>query len=129
MKLEQQVVSLELAKKLKELGVTKESYFKWVTNGFPEGAAGRKWIVVRSQQFQEGFDAFTVAELGEMLPNEIRQKVGFWFNQAGMSHGWAVGYKSRVMGLLGNMEILEVSEADARARMLIYLLENNLLRK
>lgn len=65
MKLEDQVVSLELAKRLKELEVMQESLFFWCDN----------WVhsqdsVYHSPTSSETFSAFTVAELGEMLPKE-----------------------------------------------------------
>jgi hypothetical protein len=42
MKLEQQVVSLDLAKRLKELGVKQESYFKW---NFNSAAPEQGWYL------------------------------------------------------------------------------------
>ena len=65
MTLEQQVVSLELAKKLKELGCKQESYFWWDINGelthFGDGE-NSDYAVER---------AYSVAELLNML-QEIR---------------------------------------------------------
>ena len=77
--LESQVVSLELAKKLKELGVKQESRWDWVRSS----TTGRYKLVIiggrgnkgftdyicagRDNKFGEIYSAFTVAELGEML--------------------------------------------------------------
>jgi len=63
MKLSEQVVSLELAKKLKELGYPQESLWYWNSNGEIRRVDGffdddSKFIAV----------APTVAELGEWLP-------------------------------------------------------------
>ena len=75
MKLEQQVCSLELAQKLKELGVKQESLFYWTYSNmfgnitfylqyFPEIEGGYDGL-------ENDVSAFTVAELGEMLPEGI----------------------------------------------------------
>jgi hypothetical protein len=71
MKLEDQVVSLELAKKLKEPGVKQESAFWWNLR-FNSG----EWHLDSYQIFtksnaspcDDSISAFTVAELGEILP-------------------------------------------------------------
>ena len=78
MTLEQQVCSLELAKRLKELGVQQESYFNWILN------ANDNWLVwddtMRSDyetgREKDAISAFTVAELGEMLPQGY---VTWWY--------------------------------------------------
>ena len=64
--LEQQVCSRELAKRLEELGVRQESVFWWVdrTLTYTGGRASHA-------QRQGGIAAFTVAELGAMLPDDI----------------------------------------------------------
>jgi len=75
MKLENQVCSLELAKKLKELGVKQESLFYWRYNdGMDE------WFIDEWDEFGPGKEfisslkatsAFTVAELLEMLKEPV----------------------------------------------------------
>src|ERR1700704_1122897 len=75
MKLENQVCSLDLARRLKELGVKQESLFYWWKyTGKPE-----QWMVnTINKLFREPgigytmhwtmeFSAFTVAELGEIM--------------------------------------------------------------
>jgi hypothetical protein len=69
--LEKQVVNLELSKRLKKLGVRQESLFDW-----GKYAYGDEIKVVPTFGYQEHpysyiCSAFTVAELGEMLPIEI----------------------------------------------------------
>lgn len=136
MKLEHQVVSLELAKKLKELGVKQESYFAWFyDDGMSEWELSRyqddwpkdEWPANDIRQYS----AFTVAELGELLPvafadSEMRSIA---VNFGRYSGGWSVGYKYLVKRR-GEKQTLHrkqaASEADARAEMLIYLLENKL---
>jgi hypothetical protein len=75
MELSKQVVSLELARKLKTLGVKQESVWAWYEatdrddtprlNRFDEHCTV---CVLPKQQWEENYAAFTVAELGEMLP-------------------------------------------------------------
>jgi hypothetical protein len=67
MKLEQQVVSLELAKKLKELGVKQESLFYWNRHK-SEISWGLSQTNCSKISHWETISAFTVAELGELLP-------------------------------------------------------------
>lgn len=121
MELEDQVVSLELAKKLKEAGVKQESYFVWAKLGeMPE-----KWNVQRKDtQYPDEYAAFTVAELGEMLPAFIRrhdQKMcELWLKRE--QSRWLISYRGYV-----TLKI-QASEADARADMLLYLIENGLVK-
>lgn len=122
MTLESQVVSLELAERLKELGVKQESLFWWHesrTNrsektGFESLKTGKFYL----HQSKGDYSAFTVAELGEMLMDG--RLTQYCFKRTA---GW--GWKA--FTLLGTpVVMLEWSdtEADARAKMLIYLLEN-----
>lgn len=67
--LEKQCVSLDLAKRLKELGVKQESYIKWIPS------AEKNPVPTSGYEYEEGgysdeeqFAAFTVAELSELLP-------------------------------------------------------------
>jgi hypothetical protein len=112
MKLEDQVCSLELAKKLKELGVKQESLWVYVTGA----EQGDKPLIVLAGWFEETpiVPAFTVAELGERIMTSEDLDLpwygnGVWF--------WSA------LGKDGN----ENTEADARAKMLIYLLEYRLI--
>ena len=60
MKLEDQVCSLEQAKRLKELGVKQEGIFNYLKTG------GLK-LSSEFPSFLHCYSAFTVAELGEMI--------------------------------------------------------------
>lgn len=68
MNLENQVVSLELAKKLKELGVKQESLYWWV-NEYQEmkgGISASTWLLKdwkEAQGYKKHISAFIVAEL------------------------------------------------------------------
>ena len=103
--------ALELAKKLKELGIKQESYFQWF-NQYP--FSSNKWEIIRDLGVGEGeqmYSAFTVAELGELLPTGaciLMQEHCFY----------CCFYET---------EVFADTEADARAKMLIYLIENNLV--
>ncbi|HYK01335.1 MAG TPA: hypothetical protein VE974_06235 [Thermoanaerobaculia bacterium] len=124
MKLEQQVVSLELAKKLKELGVKQESYLCWLNENFSNSYDDYQHVVEKSDyqggwHIKDRISAFTVAELGEML------------KQSGLSSGYSdedIGWYCQST-IHNKFDLIgEESEADARAKMLIYLLENDLLK-
>ena len=123
MKLKQQVTSLELSKKLKELGVEQNSYFAWVLNNCDAN--------IWDETMWESYDgpnkpeilacAFTVAELGEMLPLEKC----FIDIQGNEEDSWYFHVKDD-RGFQMFVEDAE-TEANARAKMLIYLLENKLI--
>lgn len=146
MTLPSQLSSLELSKKLRELKVKQESLFFWIA---PEDS--EKWPAklvyktglgvyyengagVNEKTFKLApvfVSAFTSAELGEMLPAKIN---GFHirYEKTATEYGffrWSVTYweigredEQRFEGRYS-----DIGEADARAKMLIYLLEHNLL--
>jgi len=127
-KLEDQVCSLELAKRLKELGVKQESHFYHIK----ERAEWRLWpytspgfslegIREHPREDWEVYSAFTVAELGDMLPKGFYQT---FFVEDGV----VVGRPDfKVLENTFTTE-KETTEANARAQMLIYLLENKLVK-
>ena len=122
MKLEDQVCSLELAKKLKELGVKQESLFYWwfVRNDMGDDVFVSDTKPVNGTEY---WSAFTVAELGEMLPVRInggRRK----YRIDGLPV-WFCNYAHKSNNHMHS--ISADTEADARAAMLVYLLENNLI--
>lgn len=138
MKLEQQVCSLDLAKRLKELGVNQDSIYIWTTRTEP----ATLWSLDRYEEHfgddigsgYDEFPSFTVAELGEMLPESVNPKNDYeYFLEIGHdSYGWYIVYRSepdeeRIMSDLGEI-LRDDSEANARAKMLIYLIENNLIK-
>lgn len=121
MKLENQVVSLELAQQLKKLGVKQESLFYWENKwaGSSDDDAGKDVISYSNSGYHTMrlCSAFTVAELGEMLKELTNHKdytILFADNKQ-----WFWEWK--------NFGGYADTEADARAKMLIYLLENSLL--
>lgn len=130
MKLENQVCSLELAQKLKILGVKQESYFVWQSKTGDAKLQRDMHIVPTKDMIRYIYcSAFTCSELGEMLPSYIQHSqhgqiyLYTYKDDAGM---WRVTYSS--WGMMKEFEIDKYeNEADARASMLIYLLKNNLI--
>lgn len=124
MKLKQQVVSLELAQEMKELGAPQESLFKWFYIDSPSMEANSKVEIGYTgydfpSETSETFSAYTVAELGEMLPKDtayqttFTPKAGVLFNEL----------PPKVLPQIAD------TEADARAKMWIYLKENGLIEQ
>lgn len=124
MEISKQVCSLELAQKLKELGVKQESYFHWKHNTeSPEGPIDQ-WVLVDygGSFFSKSYyhvSAFSVAELGEMLPNNttVVKNADRYFPQ-----NFRLGITRPDLHHLD-----DDTEADVRAKMLIYLIENKLI--
>ena len=141
MKLEHQVVSLELAKKLEALGIPQKSYFMWIPTmqqgkvyenaekGKYSVAHGKKHHNLPKDAFGDYdvpiYSAYTVAELGELLPTEQNDRLGFFSGRA--INGWFCEVKN--YGVMPferlHVELQHDTEANARAAMLIYLIENN----
>ncbi len=133
--LQQQVCSLELAKRLKQLGLRQVSHFRWIDD-FVRGEDD-----VKSYGYEEcwgdeefwstGIAAFTVAELGEMLPDIILDGTTFGLEYGrrdeadGRRHMVAYTPISAVVPSLAFINDIG-TEADARAKMPIYLIENKL---
>lgn len=139
MKLEYQVCSLEYAKRLKELKVKQNSLFNWVylDKTHPLYCVHIKTQdVLKLKELEDGkiiygrdpyekmltefihISAFTVAELGEILPSNsfsFKDKSGWYMQVISPLKEWMKYYPC-------------VTEANARARMLIHLLENGLMK-
>ena len=139
MRLELQVCSLELAKKLKELGVLQYSLFYWwgkmegsgspsspykevdgflllgntEINQITRGSVGVYGIEDKSHCFDKKYSAFTSSELGEIFnDNNIRS-----------------GQYNDDKWVCYNEDHTEHAdtEVNARAKMLVYLLKNKLI--
>ena len=103
MKPEQQVCSFELAERLKSLGVRQESSFYW------EVDENDRHVVYGNQSGDSNpLSAFTVAELGEMLPEKTT-----WRGYSNTGDKWTFEF--------GDFKVFADTEADARAKMLVYL--------
>lgn len=115
MQTEQQVCSFELATKLKELGVEQRSYFFWKQKGGLTDIFDHNF---KHADIASSISAFTVSELGELLP-EDEQIMSFKNGDI-----WFCGFFGKFRRG-GNFSAK--TEADARAKMLIYLFENKLI--
>lgn len=129
MTLENQVVSLELAHKMDALGFEAKSLFYWHSN-LP--LYDWKLVLGKGYSTQKSINlpAYTVAELGEMLPQILKiKKVNYQlFCSVGMDKQWFVVYANE-NDYADNAPFpikMWNYEADARAAMLIYLKENKL---
>ena len=121
MKLEEQVTNLKLSQKLQELGIKQESLFYWDLF-----FVGGIYKIKRADEMNVSnwkyvSSAFTVAELGDMLPR----------NTYTYSNGDLWYCKTHLDNLKNNKNILpwDNTEANARAKLLIYLIENKLIEK
>jgi len=129
MKLENQVCSLELARKLEKLGVKQNSYWYWSFYALKGETNLPTWKLVTAVTDKRGkHSAFTVAELGEKLPMELPEDNEYFFETYRLSLKWVVQYnsqnkKKKVFGQVAK------TEANARAKCLIYLKEKKLLER
>jgi len=120
MLLKQQVSCLECSKKLKELGVKQESLFYW---DFCRFTNGDEWIIrVEGYDYSmptpiESVSAFTVAELGEILKQ----------TNCSISSNYISGNEEWLCDMSNWPLSVGETEACARAKMLIYLIENKLI--
>jgi hypothetical protein len=126
MELKDQVCTLESAKRLRELGVEQESLFYWDCDlAFTEQQDMWTLSYGEIDAVKAGYatkvSAFTSSELGELLPGEINNSSDL--SSIKMQGGdWLVSYTNSQTS-----EFMELNEAEARAKMLIHLLENNLM--
>jgi len=158
MKLREEVCSLKLSKILKKLGVNQESRFYWWKFDGKYHLAfrfGERITCISNFNFfttyghkpEEYCSAFTVAELGEMLPQEITIKGNhycgdninnnFWFEfnrnvvlYTKKVRGWIYFYTNGEENIKFDyeQENWDKNETNARAKYLIYLLENNYIK-
>ena len=126
MKLEQQVTNLELSKKLKELGVKQDSLFYWIGDEEDKmflgdidktlKVIGTPFDGLEQEDYEIIYSAYTVAELGEMLKVAFEKLSGQYINNP---RGELKRLWQRVTGF--------ENEADNRAKLIIYLIENKLI--
>ena len=129
MELNKQVCNLENAKRLKELGVKQESVFYWSIPSPEKSKDEKERLILQNDcevmlchkwtdwgEFFENVSAFTSSELGNLIPLDIMNSIQHCGND-------------KVKHTLKFSELLFIydTEADARASMLIYLLENGLM--
>lgn len=150
MKLEDFVVSLKLSQRLKELGVNQDSMCHWLhiprksvkNNNTGDWFVRHEsykvipWIKTKGTVKQESLtSAFNSQEIGELLPfgSLFKQKINKtnWWRRAELNFkktrdGWFVRYENPDTKI-ASVKFSDKRECDARAKALIYLLENNLV--
>ena len=141
MDIKQQVVSLELAKQLKKAGYKQKGVWWWLIGENAEGHSAIQLVRNKEQRngvFPEEICVVpTVAELGEALPTSINQDKKIFrltIIKYIPSMQWVVEYKELGQSISlfdkeNNKYVLEDAdtEADARAKMWLYLKKNGLL--
>jgi hypothetical protein len=116
MTIESQVVSLIIAKELKSIGVKQESLFYWHVDekaGLePKIVLGKGYEGESAQLRGENYSAFTVCELGELLPLGTRfckGEKGWTVNEPSFGEEKRYGFRAAK------------TEADARGKMVLFL--------
>lgn len=147
MQLEDQCCSLELAKKLKELGVRRDSLFYWIKSDYFNNEYyisivnidhmldDNKEILINlgheccesNNKIIESYSAFIASELLELFPMINGMPVEL-MKICGLING--IYYCCRYFGIDG--DILHVEDgknaANACAKLLIYLIENGIIK-
>lgn len=128
MELKDQVSNAELSNKIKKLGITAPSLFFREWTGAKDSEV-ESWGGGHSYYGIDNVNCYTVAELGELLPHIIKHKfvLRMWKNENGYFIDYLDAYTDKSFSF---PEIFsfhsDKNEANARAKMLIYLLENKL---
>lgn len=129
MNLENQVTSIELSKKLKSLGVKQESTFYWYYGydswllhyiDYNHTETDREIFIKCNDGSNGVYSAFTVAELGELLPTMTGTVKDYK-----SENDWVAVYE--ICGILQGCKFRDKNEADVRAKILIHLIGNNLM--
>jgi len=141
--MEQQVCSRPLAERMKELGFVQDSVYKYCGGhiDYSEAIEGNfekcentdlldddEYCHTAGLTCEFTLSAFTVAELGEILHESIKNEKGWERLHLSISKRdgkWIVAYPA-----LGGFYILhqeEIKLADSMAKMLIYLAEQNII--
>lgn len=121
--LEQQTTSLELSKKLKSLNVKQESLWYWYHDD--EGLGGGGYYLFEDNGIgRKEASAFTVAELGMILPKDMDNGIEYyetsWQDDGVILRFWLYDSNGGY-----DKEFIADTEANARAKALIWLIENN----
>lgn len=126
MKIEDQVTSVGPSKELKELGVKQDSLWYWThknerSDNWSEAALA---FLVGAKYYDNAkkCSAYTVAELGEMLKQHANN-LPQW-NKYNMGARWF----SDIYIPKGYCQVNEETEADARAKMWIYLKKEKIIK-
>lgn len=129
MKIQDQVCTIEQAKRFKELGIAQESlfYFNWLITGHEHGIPIQFGKIMESEYLSnwQQISAFTVAELGIMLPENVscfRSDGKFEINvHKGLYP------MPQIQDGFNYFVVKGDTEAEARAAMLIFLMKERLV--
>ena len=120
MEIEKQVNSKELGEKLKELGVKEESLFYY----YRETELLSLCKELDSYQIEKSYPAYTVAELIEILGEDFR-----WLKKRGHNENTVWLAQARIHPITSkDIKVTAKTPQEALAKLLIYLLENNLIK-
>jgi len=124
MNLENQVCSLEYAKRLRELGVKQKSYFRWEERDTGEIEIYHSKPVSIAHNY---YSAFTVAELGDILPDWCQTKT---YIHPQLGRQYEIGTLTWINKSEYEWDCIcgDDNEANARAKILIFLLENGIIK-
>ena len=142
MELTKQVPQKDLCKRMLELGWDKETNISWYKYLFvPPNEMNKPFLLENSYWDSEDswgmksrlsklYPAPSVAELGEELPDKVFKGAKFYLRFWRFQSNWFLQYS--YTGNLGDINlisepIIAETEADARAKIWIYLKENNLI--
>jgi len=137
--LEKHVTSLELSKRLKELNLKQESEFYWVApkSTMPNGKIGNfelKNIHIKNinTNYYVYYSAFLSSEIGEMLPFNVEFGLNYPNTHSSDCIVCLGKDDPRYYCCYDDFDKHEVNfddnvEANARAKMLIYLIETEIL--
>lgn len=133
MNIESQVTSLELSKKLKDLGVKQDSLFYWYKN--PIKIIDDTFFIEYEESINVNiyrdypdpiklYSAYSASELLELLPDKIKiENINYYFDIKKTHFNYIASYN--------DLTTLIIDESDknvcnALAKILIRLIENNL---
>lgn len=126
MKVEDQVTSLELSKRLKELGIKQDSLFYWINPNLENGLSD--YLVSFGKRGNKNdLSAFTVAEVGILLPDEILLDGNILYKNYFCGNSlYSIAY-SHPSGRIG-IEEFGNNEVEVRSKMLIYLIKKGIIK-
>lgn len=123
MELIKQLCSLQLAMKLKELKVKQDSFFYWFCSNIHSWHICSKHKIqkvksIEKEENYQTFSAFSVAELGEMLPDR------YLSGKTPLNQYNCWKFSEDFLLIEHYNRYQSYTEADGRAKMLIHVLEN-----
>lgn len=127
MNLDQQVISLQHAKRLKELGVNNDSFFAYFKLNMPP--TYDDWEVSKQTNSKIGLPAYSVAELLDLLPEfpePYKLNFGIEFNQLRETMGGKYYCVCDRAEYPRDEYFYDDNFANALAKMLIFLIEQKL---